>query len=369
VGWSTIASGVGPAKHGVSGYRLNSDPGQAAKNGFADFLTRAESLRPAVSTFLASNWANIGLAQNGGPIFGPAIDARYAIAAQDSVDSYNRSDADLTLASARYLRHGDPDAGFVYLGTVDETAHLIGSATPAYRAAIATADRRIGALLDAVRRRPAYGLERWTVIVTTDHGQQDLDSPSLLSHGGPSELERTSFVFATGPGIAAGGTTAPGVVDVAPAVLHGLGLAANPAWNLDGRSFAAGGPPPRRPGARVRLRLHGSRPVLALAADAAPGAPALTTVRLALPRGLTVRRGTRVRGQGGRVKVARRALRVTATAGGARRLAARTAKGRLRISRGLLRRLRRTPSLSLAATVTEAGDVALERRIAVRARR
>ena len=369
VGWSTIASGVGPAKHGVSGYRLNSDPGQTSKNGYADFLTRAESLRPAVSTFLASNWANIGLPRNGGPIFGPAIDARWSIAAEDTVDSYNRGDAQLTEASARHLRHGDPDAGFVYLGTVDETAHLIGSATPAYRAAIATADRRIGALLDAIRRRPAYGLERWTVIVTTDHGQQDLDSPSQLSHGGPSELERTSFVLATGPGIAAGGTTAPGVVDIAPAVLHGLGLAADPAWNLDGRSFAAGGAPPRRPAARVRLRLRGGRPELALAVDAAPGAPAVSTMRLALPRGLTLLRGARVRGQGGRVNVARRALRVTAPAGGARRLAARTGSGRLRISRALLRRLRRTPSVSLAATVTEAGDVPLERRIAVRARR
>ena len=72
VGWSTIASGVGPAKHGVNGFMLNNDPGQATKNGYADFLTRAESLRPAISTFLASDWANIGRPENGGPIFGTA---------------------------------------------------------------------------------------------------------------------------------------------------------------------------------------------------------------------------------------------------------------------------------------------------------
>ncbi|HEX5910442.1 MAG TPA: alkaline phosphatase family protein, partial [Thermoleophilaceae bacterium] len=193
VGWSTIASGAGPVKHGVNGFMLNNDPGQATKNGYADFLTRAEALRPATSTFLASDWANIGLARNGGPIFGTAIDARYALAAEDTVDSYNRSDAELTEQAARYLRRGDPDAGFVYLGAVDETAHLIGSATPAYRDAIGAADKRIGALVDAIRRRPTYGTERWTVIVTTDHGQQDLNYPSTLSHGGPSELERTSF--------------------------------------------------------------------------------------------------------------------------------------------------------------------------------
>ena len=369
VGWSTIASGVGPAKHGVNGFRLNNDPGQATKRGYSDFLTRAESVRPAVSTFLASDWANIGLEQNGGPIFGRAIDARHALAAADSVDSYNRGDADVTAVSARYLRRGDPDAGFVYLGAVDETAHLIGSATPDYRDAIALADRRIGALTDAIRRRPTYGLERWTVIVTTDHGQQDLNYPSTFSHGGPSDLERTSFVFAAGPGIAAGGTTAPGVVDVAPTVLHQLGLAVDPAWNLDGRSFVAGGAPPRRPAAGAALRLRGGRPQLSLAVDAAPAAPAVTSVRLALPRGLALRRGTRVRVKGGRVKVARRALRFTARGAGTRRVVLRTGRGRLAISRGLLRRLRRNPALTLGARVTEAGDVALERRIAVRARR
>ena len=369
VGWSTIAAGVGPAKHGVNGFMLNNDPGQATKNGYADFLTRAESLRPSTSTFLASNWANIGLPKHGGPIFGNAIDARYALAAEDTVDSYNRGDAEVTQQSARHLRRGDPDAGFVYLGAVDETAHLIGSATPAYRDAIGAADKRIGALTEAIRQRPTYGLERWTVIVTTDHGQQDLNYPSTLSHGGPSELERTSFVFAAGPGIAGGATTAPGVVDIAPTVLHQLGLAANPAWNLDGRSLVTGATPPARPGARARLRLRGGKPTLELAVDAAPGAPAVASARLALPRGLALRRGTRLRVRGGSVKMARKAIRVTLTRGGSRRALVKTPRGRLAISRTLLRRLRRDPKLALAATVAETGDEALGRRIAVRVRR
>ncbi len=130
VGWSTIAAGVGPAKHGVNGYLLNNDPRQATKNGYADFLTRAESVRPAVSTFLASDWANIGMPKNGGPIFGTAIDARHALAAEDTVDSYNRGDAEVTGVSARYLRRGNPDAGFVYLGVVDEARTWSGRPPP-----------------------------------------------------------------------------------------------------------------------------------------------------------------------------------------------------------------------------------------------
>ena len=43
VGWSSVASGVWPAKHGIDGSEANRDPLQATKNGFLDFLTRAEA--------------------------------------------------------------------------------------------------------------------------------------------------------------------------------------------------------------------------------------------------------------------------------------------------------------------------------------
>src|SRR5687767_13774161 len=76
VGWSSVASGVWEDKHGVKGTRLNMDPGQATKNGFLDFLTRIEQGRPQLSTFIASDWDNLALPLNGGPIFGTAMDAR-----------------------------------------------------------------------------------------------------------------------------------------------------------------------------------------------------------------------------------------------------------------------------------------------------
>ena len=113
VGWSSIATGVWPAKHGVIGIFLNNDPNQATKNGHLDFLSRIEQVRPQLSTFLASDWANIGLHQNGGPIFGDSIDTRSAIAAEDTIDSWDRSDQLIADESARYLREGNPDAGFV----------------------------------------------------------------------------------------------------------------------------------------------------------------------------------------------------------------------------------------------------------------
>ncbi len=177
VGWASIAAGVWPPKHGIKGNRLNMDPLQATKSGYLDFLTRIERVRPSASTFIASDWANIALPLNGGPIFNTA-DTRYALNTNvETLAAWDGGDEMVTRATERYLRSGDPDAGFVYLGIVDETAHLVGSATPAYAASITRTDRRIGRLLSAIRARPSYRFETWTVLVTTDHGERPLDEP------------------------------------------------------------------------------------------------------------------------------------------------------------------------------------------------
>ena len=266
VGWASIASGVWEDKHGIDGSKLNMDPGQATKNGYLDFLTRIENGRKRLSTFLASDWDNIGLAENGGPIFGTAMDANFAARVPvETLEAWNQGDVEVTRAATRYLRNGDPDAGFVYLGLVDETAHLSGSETPAYPAAIKTTDERIGRLLRAIRSRPTYPFEAWTILVTTDHGQRPLSEPSLVSHFGDTKLERTSFVIGSGPGARARRVRSRGIVDILPTVLHQLGLRTRRSWNLDGRPLSRAKPPSsasarlRRGRLTVRLKL-GARP-------------------------------------------------------------------------------------------------------------
>ena len=156
--------------------------------------------------------------------------------------------------ASRYLRRGDPDAGFVYLGLVDETAHLVGSALPPYAASIATTDARIGRILNAIRSRPSYPFEAWTVLVTTDHGQRPFDFPSVASHIGGTPLEETSFVFGAGPGLGKR-SGQPKIVDIAPTVLHQLGIGVPASWNLDGRSLSAARPPASAQAAVVRRGL------------------------------------------------------------------------------------------------------------------
>ena len=265
VGWSTIASGVWEDKHGVDGTKLNMDPGQATKNGYLDFLTRIENQRSRLSTYLASDWDNIGLAENGGPIFGTAMDSNFAARVPaETIDNWDRGDAAVTDAASRYLGRGNPDAAFVYLGLVDETAHLAGSATPTYAAAIGTTDARIGRLLRAVRSRPTYPFESWTILVVTDHGQKPLDEPSLISHFGHTKLELTSFVFGSGPGLGRN-VKKPKVVDILPTVLHQLGLATPRSWNIDGRSLSRAKPP-----SSASARLRAGRLVVKLRVGSRP---------------------------------------------------------------------------------------------------
>ena len=180
---------------------------------------------------------------NGGPIFGTARDANFAARVPaETIENWNQGDVEVTDAATSYLRRGDPDAGFVYLGLVDETAHLAGSATPTYADAIATTDARIGKLLRAVRSRPTYPFESWTILVVTDHGQRPLSEPSPISHFGKTKLELTSFLVGTGPGLGKN-VKKPLVVDILPTVLHQLGLATPRSWNIDGHTLSHAKPP------------------------------------------------------------------------------------------------------------------------------
>ncbi len=285
VGWSSIASGVWPAKHGVDGRKFNRDPGQATKNGYLDFITRIETAAPSLDTYLASDWVNIGTTENGGPIFGSAMDARFNVAiAEEKLELWNAGDVKVTQAASRHLRSADPDASFVYLGLVDETAHLVGSATPAYADAIATTDRRIGQLLRAVRSRPSYPFESWTVLVTTDHGQRPLDEPSLVSHLSQTPLEVTSFVAGSGTGLGRN-VKKPRVVDIAPTVLRQLGLPVRPAWKLDGRSLAGSH---GRSSAGVAVRGKGAARRLAASLKLTSAPAGVRSVVLRLPAGARV---------------------------------------------------------------------------------
>ncbi|MFD3780857.1 alkaline phosphatase family protein [Streptomyces sp. NPDC058612] len=192
-GWSTIATGVWPDKHGVK------DNSFTGKNYTAhpDFLTRIENAKPSLNTYAAADWEPITSTDQNGPIFSAKVDKRLSL--KGDRDGYGSEDPKIAAAAATELRDQNPDAAFVYLGEIDAAGHSSGAASQAYLNAVARVDVLVGKLLTAVQSRPTYAQENWKVLVTTDHGHT-----SGGGHGGSSIAERGTFVIARGAGIPAG---------------------------------------------------------------------------------------------------------------------------------------------------------------------
>ncbi|MBB5869710.1 hypothetical protein F4553_003089 [Allocatelliglobosispora scoriae] len=189
-GWSTIATGVWPDKHGV---KDNTFAGKQYAT-YPDFLTRLEQTDPSLSTLSILDWAVLHTQGT----FGPAIDTR--ITYDGDANGYVGEDAKVTTDAVQQLRYSDPDATFVYLGNTDVVAHASGTGT-AYRTAIEKQDAQLAQMLAAISARPTYATEDWLIVVTTDHGHNNPGG----GHGGCGvDAERRTWVLAKGTGHTAG---------------------------------------------------------------------------------------------------------------------------------------------------------------------
>ncbi|MDM4719346.1 alkaline phosphatase family protein [Micromonospora sp. WMMA1363] len=215
-GWSNIATGVWPDRHGV---RDNTFAGKRYGT-YPDFLSRLEAADPSYETYSAVDWAVLHTQGT----FSSAIDTRFTLDAGD----YAAADAKITADAVNRLRTGDPDAAFVYLGNTDVVAHTRGTGS-AYRAAIEKQDGQLGQMLAAIAARPTYASEDWLVVVTTDHGHR----VPFGGHGGCGVDERRTFLLAKGAGITAGSRPSDvRQVDVASTALEHFGVSVA----LDGKS-------------------------------------------------------------------------------------------------------------------------------------
>ncbi|GLZ42988.1 alkaline phosphatase family protein [Actinokineospora sp. NBRC 105648] len=215
-GWATLATGTWPDKHRVLSNSWGTTTNLAT---YPDFLTRLEQAKPGLSTFAAATWDPLVDDSAGKAIFSGSVDLR--------VNGAN--DTDTTDRAAARLRDVGPDASVVVLDDVDAAGHSCGAASTCYLNAIATTDRRVKQLIDAVKARPTYADEDWTYLVSADHGHTDAGG-----HGGATPPERSSLIIRTGPGVTPGTpAVAPKNVDVAATVLalHGVAIPAA----LDGK--------------------------------------------------------------------------------------------------------------------------------------
>lgn len=224
-GWSSMLTGAWPDKHHV----VNNDFTGNDYASYPDFLSRLELLNPEYGTFAVVDWPPLGTTESGGPLISDTIDAKLNFNGEEV--GYVYADSQSVAASARYLSNQNPDAAFVYIGNPDVAAHEHGGRSPQYYASIEIADAQVGMLIRAIHGRPTYGDEDWLILISTDHGHRDEGG-----HGGTSPEETTVFYLASGPAAARGAIDAePNLVDVAVTAMAHLGVAADPAWNLDGK--------------------------------------------------------------------------------------------------------------------------------------
>ncbi|CAM5237156.1 hypothetical protein SSPIM334S_00372 [Streptomyces spiroverticillatus] len=229
-GWSTVSTGVWPDKHGVVD---NSFKGKNYAQ-YPGFLARLREVKPELSTFAAIDWKPL---DSEGTV---TAGASAKLAFDGDADGYDGHDATIAAAAESILRDQNPDVCFIYFGNTDIIAHGSGAISPRYLQEIDLYDGYIGRMLAAIKARKSYHRERWTILLTTDHGHADKGG-----HGGPSIEERRVFTIAQGPGIPVGAKPInTRHVDTVATVFHALGITPKPEWGLDGkplqRPFADG---------------------------------------------------------------------------------------------------------------------------------
>ncbi|WP_067711173.1 alkaline phosphatase family protein [Nocardia yamanashiensis] len=233
VSWATALTGVWDTKHGIQD---NDSTCTAAP--FATYptvFTQLERAQPSLSTASLGTWDKIGMIARTG---NPKADKVTVTQIDPTGAGVCETTADSNAAGQVVSAIGDgTDFTFTHLDQVDITGHTLRGMWPqAYRDAINRVDGLVGKITKAVdERAAAHSNERWTILVTTDHGHKPEGG-----HGGQSAYETASFVIARGADFAAGAKdNAYTLADITPTVLDLLGAPADP--NADGRSMRLGG--------------------------------------------------------------------------------------------------------------------------------
>jgi len=138
---------------------------------------------------------------------------------------FGRWSSERTVADvARHLREARPNLVFVHLAEPDASGHHDGWMTPKYGQAVLAADAGLGRLIELAD--VAYGVGKYAVIVTADHGGHGND------HGSSDPQDVTIPWIAWGEGVKQGVLRSSTVrtMDTASTVLWLLGVSEPTAW-------------------------------------------------------------------------------------------------------------------------------------------
>ncbi|WP_280442452.1 alkaline phosphatase family protein [Nocardia brasiliensis] len=223
--WASVLTGVWDRKHGIENNNFTAAPFAA----YPTVFTQLERADPALKTQSIATWDQIATMTGSGD---PRADVVVSTPPVPDDPDEAKTDAATTTAVVTAVTKFAPDFLFTHLDQVDHAGHQDGGASGEYLDAVRRIDAQVGRIAAAVdARAQANPGERWTILVTADHGHTPKGG-----HGGQSADETTNFVIARGPDFAAGSTTSRfTLVDITPTVVDLLGVAASP--DFDGRSM------------------------------------------------------------------------------------------------------------------------------------
>ncbi len=184
--WSTILTGAWDNKTGIINNLFNPEPYKKWPTVF----NLIEYNKPAVNTAVIADWRYINDIADAG---GYPADINEFIEFTNTWEDTDDAVAARTIELINAASAEESTFLFSYQVAVDEEGHLHGGGSQQYADAVINTSENIKAIMDAV---DAWELanpgEKWTVIVTTDHGHQQSEG---FGHGFQSPNETSSFVI------------------------------------------------------------------------------------------------------------------------------------------------------------------------------
>ncbi|MCL3782023.1 metalloenzyme superfamily [Prolixibacteraceae bacterium JC049] len=211
--WTGMLTGVWHQKHNVT---TNAYKNPNNKK-YPHFFQRVKEHNSNYRTISVVNWAPIH------KILKPG---------ESDITITCKSDKAVTKKVSKLISEKEVDAFFVQLDDVDHAghAHDFSINSPKYLASIETADKQVGQILKALKKRATYQQENWYIIVSPDHGGSNKGhGKNILSH-------TTIFYIINGKDVAKGEIqSAVNVVDIPVTAMKVLGITPKKEWNLDGQ--------------------------------------------------------------------------------------------------------------------------------------
>ncbi|UII22847.1 alkaline phosphatase family protein [Fulvivirga ligni] len=241
-GYIDLLTGTWANKHNVWN-NYNQEPNY----NYWNIFRIAETVKPELKTAIFSSWLDnrtilVGEGQQDAGNF--KIDYAFDGFEKDTVrfphdPRYNyigKIDSLVSAETASYIASEAPDLSWVYLEHTDDIGHALGD-SELFDNEIIKADKKVGAIYEAIKKREKDYNEDWMIVVTTDHGR---DPETGKHHGGQSDRERHTWLATNQKEVNTRfqeGNMA--IIDITPSILTFLNieLPAETKKEIDGTSF------------------------------------------------------------------------------------------------------------------------------------